>query len=302
MRMTRLALSLALAVVLASVTSARAATVPQNIWDTQAIDSAGLGNNPYVDTTDKIVIEGVALNDSDDYLDPNFMFQVYVQGIGADRGGIAVFSASFFQDGPFSAKWNAEYARLSSGWEAGDRVRVEGFIANHNGKTNINERHSGDPAMDFDITLVQPDYGMPTPIDITDLAAAKVFDQTRQSGGELYQGQWARLRNVTYYDGTWAPDETIRVADTNGATFDVLLSGQGSFDSADMPTGSFDVVGLFDQEDASAPYTAGYRLWVKNASDFSPASSGPVIPEPLTLATVALGAAFVAVRRRRTTR
>lgn len=283
------------AIALASLAGgiARADVVYQNIWDTQVVNADGVGINPYVgSTTTKIRIEGIALNDSDDYLDPNVQFQVYVQGVSPDMGGIAAWAGSFYQGGPGSPQWLAEYTRLTTGWKEGDLIRIEGWIANRGGKTNINERHSDDPYYDFTITLITPDVGLPDPIILPSVQECNIFDQTRATGGERYQSQWARLNGVTLVGGTWAPGQTVQVSDDGGAnTFNVLLSQMGAFDTA--PDQPFDVIGIFDQEDLTLPFTSNYRLWVKDQSFIY------VVPEPGTAVLLAVSLACAALVRRR---
>jgi hypothetical protein len=289
---------------------ARGAFVPEDIWATQAVDANGVGTNPYVGSaSDGISVTGIALNNSDDLLPPNLMFQVYVQGEGSDAGGIAAWAGSFYyQGGPGSNPWLAEYDRLTpdanyptTPWQAGDRIRVEGYIANHNGKTNINERHTSDPGMDFSIYLVEAGVGLPEPVAIPSISTCASFDSAgdadpllahRHTGGELYQGQLCKLEGVELLSGVWAAGQTVVVTDDGGSSqLNLLLSAMGNFTSA--PAGLFDVVGIFDQEDTASPYTGDYRLWVTGQDSVSQ------IPEPTAAACLLAGTLALACRRRR---
>jgi hypothetical protein len=292
----------------------------ENIWDLEAVDAVGNGTHPKVgadpsDPNNRVVVQGIALNSSAEYLNPNFMWQVYVQGESPDRGGIAPWTGCFFQGGPGSAFWLSEVARLegASGIHAGDRIQIDGFIANHRGKVNINERHSALPGMDFNVTLVQAGVGMPAPIGIRDLSDCNYFDQTRAGGGELYQAQWCALEYVhllTSPDETlyplpnWAGTRTygwgpghLMVALNEGDDVDylaVLLSDMGNFSGpGPNPADLYNITGVFDQEDTTSPFTGEYRLWVKNAGDMY------LIPEPGSVCLLAFGAIGLVVRRRR---
>jgi hypothetical protein len=282
------------------------ATAADSIWDLQAVDANGEATHAKVGAapvdSNKVVCEGIALNASDEYLDPGLMFQLYVQGENPDAGGIAAWSGCFFQGGPGSAEWEAEYDRMNeSGFVPGDRVRVTGFAAFHNGKTNINERHSPAPAMDFVIEVIDAGVGMPTPTVLPSVAASVGFDATRATGGERYQATWCRLENAwiaSMPDG-WGAGKTVLVTDDGVNTLPVLLSGMGDFDAFAAPTGAFAVTGVFDQEDTSKPYTGDYRLWVKDFADFDVEAPGAPVSEPGGPAILGVAVAALARRRRR---
>jgi hypothetical protein len=206
-----------------------------------------------------VIIEGIALNATQDYLDIAEIWQIYVQAEAPDTGGIAVFSGVWW--------WGASWCPYPTDINAGDRIRVEGFIDNHNGKVNLNERHS--QANAFTVTVLESDVGMPTPIDIPSVAACNYFDQTRSGGGELYQGQWVRMTGLEIVSGTWAAGEELIVTDDTLEQVTLLLSETGDFDAYSAPTGQFDAVGVFDQEDETDPFQGNYRLWVKKYSDLT---------------------------------
>lgn len=233
-------------------------------WDLQAVNSIGEATHPKVgaavEEANKVTVEGIALNASAELLDPAQMWQVYVQAESPDKGGIAAFAAIFYD--------NSVWPRYPSDVEAGDRVRVEGYVAFHRGKTNINERHSAAPELRFTVTILQKAAGMPAPIEIPDIGACVAFDDSRTTGAELYQCQWVQLNDVHIASGTWAAGETLTITDASGATLPLLLSARGDFNSYSAPTGDFSVRGIFDQEDLATPWTDSYRLWVKSWSDF----------------------------------
>ncbi len=274
------------------------------IWDLQAVDANGEATHAKVgaDPTNpgnKVVVEGIALNYSEDYLDPGQQFQLYVQAEVPDQGGIPAWSGCFFQGGPGSQTWQDELDRMtSSGFKPGDRVRVEGFVAFHRGKTNINERHSAAPAMDFTISVLEADVGMPDPTVIPSIGSCNYFDQTRAGGGELYQATWCQVGDVWIHSMPegWGAGKTILVTDNGTDTLPVLLSEMGDFDSYSAPTGVFSATGVFDQEDETFPFTGDYRLWVKDYGDLE---LGAVVPEPAGWAVFAVGMGTVVMSRKR---
>jgi len=282
--MKRIAFVALFAFVVCHAVAAIAAPTPVDIWDLQAVDEDGRGTHllvgePAVDgsgnviESNKVVVEGIVLNASAEYLDPSVQFQIFVQGESPDAGGVAVWSGVFFH----GDEWTSEYNRMNeSGFQPGDRVRVTGFVAFHQGKTNINERHSASPDMDFDIELLEAGVGMPTPTVLPGVAASTLFDQTRATGGEHYQGTWCRLENVridSMPDG-WGADQTVYVTDDDENMLAVKLSAMGDFNDYAAPTGLFSVTGIFNQEDATAPFTGDYQLWVKSFDDFETTSLG----------------------------
>ena len=315
------------------------------IWDLGAVDATGNGTDPMVGATpiippnppdvgpfpedlSRVTIEGIALSSPNDFTTVEGSgwryWQIYVQS-ETESAAIAVW-----QGKPFSSTgWPPDYPEVN----AGDRVRVNGFVADHRGKSNINSRHSDVPHMDFIVTVLQEDVGMPGPVQIPSVSACNYFDPVgdadpnlahRHNGAETYQAQWCQLRNVWMADTTgmedpiwgdgwgWGAGKSILITDASGATLPVYLSGVGDFGSYLEPTGTFSVTGIFDQEDPGIylgpgddgiegnkddlySYTDNYRLWVKNYGDFS---TSPV-PEPGVWSMVGVGLAGLLTRRRR---
>ncbi len=238
----------------------------QTMWELQAVDANGVATHPKVgagiDPGNRITVEGIALNAPDELLPPGQMWQIFVQGEGEDKGGIAGFAAIFYD--------NSVWPRYPTDIAAGDRVRIEGYAAFHRGKANINERHSAAPELRMTVTRLASGVGLPAPAVIPSIEDCNYFDAQRIGGGERYQGRWVRLDRVWIAGGTWAAGETVTLTDASGQTLPMLLSVRGDFGSHPAPVGAFSVVGIFDQEDASEPFTGDYRLWVKRQADIVP--------------------------------
>lgn len=250
------------------------ASARDSVWSLGTVDALGRGTHPNLaQSTERIYVRGTALNASTELLPPAApwgppVWQVYVQALDGDQGGVAVFEGYF--------AGNQGDVLHTLGIEAGDIVDVTGFLGDHNGKVNVNTRHGGVPL--FEIEIVVKAAGLPAPVEIPDLAACNVFDaddpdpgldRYRRRGAEHYQAQWCRLRGVRLAGGTWAPGETVTLADDTGQILPMLLSETGDFPPESEPAGDFDVVGIFDQEDdnADGDFYDGYRLWVKRAGD-----------------------------------
>ena len=257
----------------------------------QVVDGDGVGTFPVISP---IKMRGVILNRSVDMLDgaagaDPFMggqWQVFFGAVDAgDFGGTAMYMgqnigkivgnhpAGSYTD----SEWFAELDRLNHDpvtgrlFQPGDlveiRARAPGLF--FRGKTNINEQHQKTTEADFDVVLLQANYGLPTPTvvqlsSVKDASDLFIFDATRASGAEHYQGDVLKIENVEFTAGTWGPGQTMTISDGSGRTLPVLLGLGGGFSLYDAPSGSFDIVGVFDQEDTDGTdgYKASYRLWV----------------------------------------
>ena len=182
-------------------------------------------------------------------------------------------------------------------FRAGDLVQVTApNVGFYGGKTNINEGHSKDPGRDFTISLTQADYGLPSPEQIT-LASLYVepsvpdydsncplFDSSRLSGGEYYQGRLVRLNGLTLTDSSgWGEEEwddrICTVAGVDQTDFKLRMPRGSIVDLGSVPTGVIDAIGILNQESGSgSDGRFGYELFVTQ-----------VIPEPTALAVLILG-------------
>jgi hypothetical protein len=247
---------------------------------------------------------GVVINNTEDWLDPTPAYdpgvhlwemggesELIVQAVEpSDFGGVFCWMGQNYgnhiakQDPFFSytdAEWTAELGRLNlyggdgvtDPIRAGDLVEIRARIGlNYGGKMNVNEAHSNTPANDFEIVVLQRDYGMPTPKELTlsDFKNADntfIFDATRQIGGEQYQGSLVELQDVWVSSMVnWTTDTDITVTD-GVRTFNIYLGLNPAFDGTELfaPGEHFNVMGIVDQ--ASANGMDGYQLLALNAYD-----------------------------------
>ncbi len=252
-------------------------------------------------------LRGVMLNSPGTYLDnsPNFVpvnwpmtafafggqQQVYFQATEpGDTGGTAMFLAQSLgnhpsnQDDAFSytdQEWLDELARVNFDaatgheFQAGDLVEVRARIGLHfSGKFNVNEAHNNDPSADFEVVLIQAGFGLPQPTEITlddvkDAADADIFDPTRATGGEAYQSTRVVLRGVQVVDPSLWASETIAEVTDGTRTLPIRFGTDPNITPASAPSGTFDVVGIFDQAASPSPAggTNGYLVIVTSADD-----------------------------------
>lgn len=223
-------------------------------------------------------------------------WQVFVQAVDAnDFGGTAVFMGQhygnvppnlIFNPGPTpdpsrsytDAAWQAEMDRVNHDRLTGHRFRAGDLVEIHGqgalffgGKTNINEEHFIECDLDFELELITAGVGLPAPapLRLADIwnpqTNAVIFDPTRLTGGERYQGTLVKLLGVRYVDNgsVWAPGNRVTVADGEGRQFSLRLGLNPGFASLAPPPTQFNVVGIFNQEAGGpqGPATSGYEVW-----------------------------------------
>ena len=157
----------------------------------------------------------------------------------------------------------------------------------YGGKRNINEGHDIDPAYNFDIKLVTANYGLPVPevITLSDIVQPGgtnndattwpfIFDQTRATGAEHYQGIRVRVNNITLLaTNNW------NATNSWGNRLSTVTDGENRFFSlrhpryslGSAPAGQFDAIGIFSQESGSGSQgTNGYELFVQQVVTHAP--------------------------------
>jgi len=247
--------------------------------------------------------------------------------VTGDFGGAAMYMTKYFTDWSHGypptvsqlyndVEWSNEMDRLNYPGDPtklqpslryGDVVVVRAGAPGlfYGGKFNINEQHDASPSKDFSITIL--DHGTtPAAADITlaklkDISNQYIFAENRATGCEHYQGSLVTLSGLQLVDpnASWTANSTVVVkqlgADGITRTFDLLLGLDSGLLSKNPHSSLFDVTAILDQEDGTAPYTGGYRLWLTSASLLT-------VPEPGTLVLLVsglIGLAAYAWRKRK---
>ncbi len=253
------------------------------------------GTSPF-SGPDTVVLEGIILNAPERFLDPaagapaymGGQWQIFLQGEGDDHAGTALWMGQYYGKLPWlthpddsytDAEWISELCRINHDpntgylFQPGDRVRVTGKYLFYGGKLNINEQHDIAPENNFTIELLMPAVGLPQPEvvsldELKDMNNNFVFDPTRNSGCEYYQGRRIRINDVSFVNPeNWGPNAALEITNASGKTFPVLLGfGVGFHLNPNDLNPVFDVIGILDQEDKDGdpPFTGDYRLFVPN--------------------------------------
>lgn len=267
----------------------------------QAVNASGVsiwaGSYPFT-------LRGVILNDPEEMLDSTWdpdaatggamgaQWQMFFQTVaGNDRGGTACWMGQNYnslgawipEGNAYSeADWSNEMVRVHYDanslrrFRKGDLVEVTARKSLfYGGKVNVNESHRVTTANNFDLTLIQAGYGLPDPevIRLSDLVStgtSAIFDQTRQTGGEHYQGMRVRLESIRmatndYASAGWGKtnwgDRLCTVTDGEGRFFTLRMP---LTDLGPVPADWFSAVGIINQESGSgSDGTFGYELFVQ---------------------------------------
>jgi hypothetical protein len=251
-------------------------------------------------------------------------WQVFVQAVlPGDRGGVECWMGQNYGNLPWephdgsdsytNTAWMAETNRVSHdpatgyAFRKGDLVTVtaNGSLF-YGGMQNINEEHSTDPANDFSFSLVCSNYGLPAPeaISLSSVISTNlsptghydIFDPTRATGGEHWQGMRVRINGLTLVttDG-WNTNSDwstryCTATDGEGRQFPLV---HPLYDLGPAPTNRFDATGIFLQESGSGTDgTFGYELFVQEIAPSASAVLGialnPVITWPASLSNYRL--------------
>jgi len=241
-------------------------------------------------------------------------WQVFVQAVVAgDRGGVECWMGQNYGNIPWEPHdgsdsysndaWTSEVYRVSHDpatgrkFQRGDLVAITAQASLfHGGMQNVNEEHNVNTNKDFTISLLVPGFGLPAPevislasvmsTNVTSTGYNDLFDATRATGGEHYQGMRVRINGLTLVttDG-WSTNADwdsrhCTVTDGEGRQFPVV---HPLYDIGAAPTGRFDATGVFLQESGSDDNigTYGYKLFIQEVAPSAPAvlsmASKPVI-------------------------
>ena len=257
-------------------------------WELQAVTSTG--TSAWVEAF-PFTIQGVIVNDPEEMLPVAYnpdatgtsnggQYQMFIQAVAAgDRGGTAIYMAqmSYIAGNNYDeAGWNSEMQRVrydgnGRKFRKGDLVEVTARKSLfYNGKRNVNEAHRTLEDNNFDVALVRPNTVLPqaeaiTLADLKNADDSAIFDATRATGGEHYQGMRVRIDGIRlattngWGQSAWA-NRICTAADDAGRTLTLRMP---LTDLGPAPATStwFAATGILNQE--STNYVGHYELFVQ---------------------------------------
>ncbi|MFH0777574.1 MAG: phospholipase D-like domain-containing protein [Candidatus Eisenbacteria bacterium] len=165
---------------------------------------------------------------------------------------------------------------LNSGlhFKLGDSVTITSNIAQFNGLTEISSAYEL-------VTLVTHATGRPVPEPLV-LTCAQVnatFNPTTYA--EPNESRLIRINGVTLVSGSWpvtpsGSNVTLQINDGTATTI-LFIDKDCGANGTPQPVGYFDIIGVLKQYDTSSPYTTGYEICPRFASDVVYWGNGPLI-------------------------
>ena len=183
-----------------------------------------------------VIVRGI-VNVANYVLDSVSLTNFYVQD---DEAGINIFRGT-----------------APAGIVEGDCVKVAGWVGQYNGLTEIMSSGTGNCLAS--ITRV----GTVTP------PAATVITLNAQTAFESFEGMLVRVNNVNIVSGSWPSAggyANLTVTDPEGQII-VRIVRWTNIGGTPAPTGAFDVIGVLTQYDTETPYTTGYQITPRYATD-----------------------------------
>ena len=136
----------------------------------------------------------------------------------------------------------------------GDELRVVGELAEFNGLAEI---------IPTSINIISQGNSIPDPKVVTGL-------------NESLEASLVTIQDVSLVDeNQWMNSGSFNVDMTNGTiTFQVRIDSDIEVSGMDAPQGTFDITGIVGQFDNEAPYSEGYQVFPRRASDIDPYDTG----------------------------
>lgn len=154
----------------------------------------------------------------------------------------------------------------------GDSVTITAPIAFYSGLTELGTTQAQVTVTTHSSGNLVPD---PTVITCSELNSTFQGDYTEPNEGRLI-----RINNLTIVSGSWPvtqqPSNTILDVTDGTATSLLFIDKDCAVNGSPAPSGTFDCIGILKQYDNASPYTSGYEVSPRYASDIIHHSPGPL--------------------------
>jgi len=145
----------------------------------------------------------------------------------------------------------------------GDIIKATGTLLNYNG------------LIELVLTSTTERVGTTTPVTpivLSSLTSAMIFDSTLATGGEYYEGRLVKINNVTIVSGTWpaaGANANIIIQDAAGTQITMRIDKETDIDGSTQPTGALSIVGIWNQFDSVTPFDSGYQFQPTRLADIT---------------------------------
>lgn len=198
---------------------------------------------------------------------------VTVQGTVTSPDGIySLLNSDFYiQDGTGSI--NVFVGTVLFGVALGDSVQVTGYLKNFNGLAEIDST-----AAFVGLTNLGPATFVPNPLLLTCAQAAATF-VPGSPASEPNESKLIRIYGVHLSAGAWptsvsTTNVTLTITDATGS-LTLFIDKDTSVNGSPDPGATFDLIGILKQFKSASPWTSGYEIVPRYASDVIPGCSGP---------------------------
>ena len=155
----------------------------------------------------------------------------------------------------------------------GDSIEATGYVKNFNGLCEIDST-----AAFVGVVHLGPATVTPDPLVLTCQQAANSF-VPGSPATEPNEGRLIRINGVHLTAGSWPTvagtvNLTLSIADATG-TLTLFIDKDSSVNGSPDPGSKFDIIGILKQFDTASPWTTGYEIVPRFASDAIPECPGP---------------------------
>ena len=198
---------------------------------------------------------------------------VTVQGTVTSPDGTYSLTNSDFYIQDATGGINVFVGTVMFGVALGDSVQATGYVKNFNGLAEIDST-----AAFVGLTSLGPATFVPAPLVLTCAQAAASF-VPGSPATEPNESKLIRLNGVHLAAGAWPTTAgtvnlTLTIADATGSVT-LFIDKDTSVNGSPDPGAKFDLIGILKQFDSSSPWTSGYEIVPRFASDVIPGCAGP---------------------------